>query len=259
VLSKVIGYYEGWSNSRSCYAFPPSGIPTNGLTHVNFAFAYIDPTSYEIVTMESDMPSSLFVETADIRTLTSGTSDVKIFVSIGGWSFSDNDTSTQPVFSDIAASAANRETFANNLAGFLKQYGFDGGKSLSFHMDASCIYVIQLVSSAGEVTFTWEITGEHDGLVIFKQADLHSPVLVDLDWEYPGAPDRGGKTEDTENYVLLLQAIRLAFDESDGDYGISFTAPSSYWYLRWFDLPGMVEYADWINLMGKKQLAFIVR
>jgi chitinase len=75
-------------------------------------------------------------------------------------------------------------------------------------------------------------------------------ILVDFDWEYPGAPDRGGKKEDTENYVFLLQAVREAFDNSDGTYGISFTAPSSYWYLQWFDLPGMIQYADWINLMS---------
>lgn len=89
--------------------------------------------------------------------------------------------------------------------------------------------------------------------------ELTIVVLVDFDWEYPGAPDRGGKTEDTENYVFLLKAVREAFDNSDGTYGISFTAPSSYWYLQWFDLPGMVEYADWINLMSKHILMTLHR
>ncbi|KAM0465725.1 hypothetical protein ACHAPV_001782 [Trichoderma viride] len=148
--------------------------------------------------MESDMPSSLFAQTVGLRTLNSDADDVEIFVSIGGWSFSDNSTATQPVFSDIAASEANRKTFAKNLVNFLQEYGFDG---------------------------------------------------VDFDWEYPGAPDRRGKKEDTKNYVLLLRAMREAFDSSGGRYGISFTAPSSLWYLKWFDLPGMIEYADWINLM----------
>lgn len=37
--NKVIGYYEAWSARRSCRSFPPSAIPVEGLTHVNFAFA----------------------------------------------------------------------------------------------------------------------------------------------------------------------------------------------------------------------------
>ena len=72
---------------------------------------------------------------------------------------------------------------------------------------------------------------------------------LDIDWEYPGAGDRGGKAEDTTNYVLLLKTLRETFDASGNTFGLTFTAPSSYWYLRWFDLPNMIKYADWINLM----------
>jgi chitinase len=69
---------------------------------------------------------------------------------------------------------------------------------------------------------------------------------VDIDWEYPGAGDRGGKKRDTENYVKLFETLRHTFDGSErGKYGLSFTIPSSYWYLKWFDLEGMMKYADW--------------
>lgn len=68
---------------------------------------------------------------------------------------------------------------------------------------------------------------------------------------YPGAPDRGGTTGDTANYVKLLQTLRDTFSRSErGSYGITLTIPSSYWYLRWFDLPAMAKYVDWINLMS---------
>ncbi|KAJ6569038.1 glycoside hydrolase, partial [Mycena capillaripes] len=30
---------------------------------------------------------------------------------------------------------------------------------------------------------------------------------------------------------------------------ITFTAPSSYFYMRNFDIPGMLGYADWVNVM----------
>jgi len=70
---------------------------------------------------------------------------------------------------------------------------------------------------------------------------------ADIDWEYPGAPERGGKPEDTENFVTLLKELRAAWGTK---YGISATLPSSYWYLRWFDLKGLEKYLDWLNMMS---------
>lgn len=59
----------------------------------------------------------------------------------------------------------------------------------------------------------------------------------------------GGKEEDVENYVKLFETLRHAFDASEkGNYGMSYIIPSSYWYLRWFDLEGMMKYADWYVL-----------
>lgn len=93
--------------------------------------------------MESDMPSSLFTQTTALRTLNSDADDVEIFVSIGGWTFSDNSTATQPVFSDIAASEANRNTFAKNLVNFLREYGFDGGECVILYSPISTLLNIQ--------------------------------------------------------------------------------------------------------------------
>lgn len=117
--------------------------------------------------MDSATPGSLF---DDLTTLKSIKPDLKIWVSIGGWTFSDNNTATQPVFGDIAADAGKRQHFANNLVHFMQQHGFDG---------------------------------------------------VDLDWEYPGAPDRGGKKEDTANYVQLLKTLRSTFDGSGGTHSLT--------------------------------------
>ncbi|KAL4879023.1 hypothetical protein BJY04DRAFT_229519 [Aspergillus karnatakaensis] len=63
---------------------------------------------------------------------------------------------------------------------------------------------------------------------------------------YPGADDRGGVPADTENYVQLLKEMNEAFQ---GQYGVSVTLPASYWYLRWFDLRGMQENCDFLNIM----------
>ncbi|KAG6289332.1 hypothetical protein E4U46_002633 [Claviceps purpurea] len=51
---------------------------------------------------------------------------LEIFVNIGGWTFSDNDTYTQPVFGNIARSSENRQLVTDEVASFLTYYGFDG-------------------------------------------------------------------------------------------------------------------------------------
>ena len=33
------------------------------------------------------------------------------------------------------------------------------------------------------------------------------------------------------------------------DYELTFTVPASYRYLRWFDMAGLMQYADWENLV----------
>lgn len=82
------------------------------LTHLNFDFAYLDPNTYEVVPMKSDMPWGLF---EDVTAAKNHNSDLKVFVSIGAWTFSDNDTNTQPIFGEIAADADNRSKFATNV------------------------------------------------------------------------------------------------------------------------------------------------
>lgn len=76
--------------------------------------------------MDALTPAALFTQTADVRTFKSGLSGLQVFVSLGGWTFSDNGTDTQPTFGKIASTESNRQKFANNLVDFMKKYGFDG-------------------------------------------------------------------------------------------------------------------------------------
>jgi chitinase len=68
-------------------------------------------------------------------------------------------------------------------------------------------------------------------------------MLMDVS---PGAPDRGGVKEDTDNYVALLREMRASFGTQ---FGISIAIPSSYWYLRWFKPKEMQQYVDWFGIM----------
>lgn len=73
---------------------------------------------------------------------------------------------------------------------------------------------------------------------------------LDLDWEYPGAPDRGGCEEDFENYVHLVAELRRAFGAEPESFELTMAVPLSNWYLRHFDLAGLAEHVDWFNVMS---------
>jgi len=49
--------------------------------------------------------------------------------------------------------------------------------------------------------------------------------------------------------VVFLQELQAAIANEPIHYVVSFTVPTSYWYLRWFDLTA-VQYVDWINVMS---------
>lgn len=48
----------------------------------------------------------------------------------------------------------------------------------------------------------------------------------------------------------MLKELRQAITASGRNYITTFTAPTSYWYLRHFDIKNMSEQVDWINLMS---------
>ncbi|ETS76426.1 hypothetical protein PFICI_11813 [Pestalotiopsis fici W106-1] len=195
VTSIVIGYYESWApyHQGNCPKRPPSWIKTDSISHLNVAFGYIQPETYEIA---PDLSSDEIMD--QIIHLKEDAPGLKIYISLGGWTYSDNDTDTQAVWGDLASTPIKRQKFISQLANFMLHFGFDG---------------------------------------------------VDLDWEYPGAPDRGGKDRDVDNFVALVKDIRTYWDAQSMGWGLTFTAPTSYWYMRWFDIENLVKHVDWINLM----------
>ena len=76
---------------------------------------------------------------------------------------------------------------------------------------------------------------------------------LDIDWEYPGADDRGGKPEDFDNFVSLLQETYAAFkgiSDRSQSYELSITVPISNWYLQHFDLSRIPDNVDFLNVMA---------
>ncbi|KAH8901608.1 glycoside hydrolase [Thozetella sp. PMI_491] len=178
---RTIGYYESWSITRDCDGMMPETIPWGSYTHINFAFASIDPRSFEVV--PSDLRDlELYARLTAMKRLAPG---LQVWISIGGWAMNDPDQPTATTFSDLAASPQAQASFADSLIRLMSAYGFDG---------------------------------------------------VDIDWEYPVAPERSGRPEDYANFPTWLANLRGAFAATGRNYGLSITLPSSFWYLQNFDI-----------------------
>lgn len=122
---------------------------------------------------------------------------LQTWIAIGGFDFSNENTSTHTTWSDMVSTKANRASFIESVRAYMDEYGFQG---------------------------------------------------VDLDWEYPGEPKRGGrKLADTRNFSMLLKEMRAAYGSK---YGISLTLAPDYWYLRWFDAKAMEPYVDFFGFMA---------
>ncbi|XP_071539408.1 chitinase-3-like protein 1 [Panulirus ornatus] len=72
---------------------------------------------------------------------------------------------------------------------------------------------------------------------------------LDVDWEYP--TERGGRPVDKENFVILFQELRAAFDQFSPPLLLSAaTSPNKLTVDEAYDLPKLVEPLDTIHVMG---------
>ncbi|KAL4938741.1 hypothetical protein BDV06DRAFT_231555 [Aspergillus oleicola] len=118
---RTIAYYEGWNFKRACDTMAPEDIPISGYIYINFAFLFINPDLYTIVPIESSQ-QQLY---SRVVALKKRKPDLKVWISIGGWSFNDPGV-TANTFSDLAASKSKQSIFFQLVLSFLDKYGFDG-------------------------------------------------------------------------------------------------------------------------------------
>ncbi|KAJ5337537.1 glycoside hydrolase [Penicillium brevicompactum] len=120
-LDRVVGYYEAWASRRPCNAFWPEQIPLGVYTHINFAFAAIDPETFEVRPDQTE-DLDLLMRVTQLKTLDP---DLKVMIALGGWTFNDPGP-TQSTFSDIARSRTNQDKFFRSLNSFLSTHNLDG-------------------------------------------------------------------------------------------------------------------------------------
>jgi chitinase len=172
-----------------CNNFYPEQIPLGIYSHINFAFATVDPATFAVIPNAITDPT-MYKRLTDLKKLDPS---LQIFISIGGWTFNDVGTPTEFVFSDLSRSEASQNKFIASLIQFMSLYNFDG---------------------------------------------------LDLDWEYPVAPDRSGRPEDFENFPKFMAKLKGAL-KGTGREGLTVTLPASYWYLKNFDLTALEPHVDW--------------
>lgn len=105
---KVIAYVRGINDD-----WGPNYKMAKKLTHINYAFANIKDGKV-VEGRDSDAENLRW-----LRQLKKINPELKILVSVGGWSWSDN-------FSDAVVSPDSREIFANSIVDFIKKHQLDG-------------------------------------------------------------------------------------------------------------------------------------
>ncbi|KAK8116047.1 Glycoside hydrolase [Apiospora sp. TS-2023a] len=146
------------------------------------------------------------------------------------------------------------EDFQVDVGGILSQYQFETFKNIrgtkriltfggwEFSTSPKTYHIFRnAVTSANRVTTAKNIAN------FVKDNNLNG---VDIDWEYPGAPDipgiPAGSKDEGDNYLAFLVVLRNLLGSTRS---ISIAAASSYWYLKAFPIAEISDVVDYIVFM----------
>lgn len=122
-VKRVIGYYGSGGATRKCNPMIPEAFPQGIYTHIYFAFGSIDPKSFKVVPANAG-DQQLYSQLSSLKTRDSGQ---ELWLSIGGWTFSDKGSPTATTFSDLVnADETRQNVFFATLTLFMQTWGFTG-------------------------------------------------------------------------------------------------------------------------------------
>lgn len=133
----IIGYVPGFRGELD-----EKAIDARKLTHINYAFVNVKDSMAWLTNLETDS-----INFHRLGTLKEINPDLKILISIGGWSWSEN-------FSDAVLTESSRDKFARTSVGIVDEYDLDG------------------------VDIDWEYPGQHGEDNIFRPEDKQNYTLM---------------------------------------------------------------------------------
>eukprot|EP00475_Leptophrys_vorax_P010120 TRINITY_DN1679_c0_g1_i1.p1 TRINITY_DN1679_c0_g1~~TRINITY_DN1679_c0_g1_i1.p1 ORF type:complete len:488 (-),score=149.58 TRINITY_DN1679_c0_g1_i1:357-1820(-) len=116
------------------YGNTPAHLTASLYTHVLYAFARIDRDTSTVMTVEYNAESVLIPQAVGLK---KENPNLKVIVSIGGWSFSTStgafapgstygDQDAKYIFPNVTLDATKRATFIASAVQFCEKWGFDG-------------------------------------------------------------------------------------------------------------------------------------
>ncbi|WP_086827331.1 chitinase C-terminal domain-containing protein [Allokutzneria sp. NRRL B-24872] len=242
---RVIGYFTGWRHGKNNQpAYLVNNIPWNNITHINYAFAHVDPQNRISVGAQNANNPATGMEWPGVagaemdpalpykghfNLLTKYKKQnpaVKTLISVGGWAetggyineagdrVNSGGFYSMTTNADNSVNTAGINAFADSTVQFLRTYGFNG---------------------------------------------------VDIDYEYPTSNADAGNPLDFQlanarraglnrSYQVLMKTLREKLDAaaaSDGKYYmLTVAAPASGWLLRGMEVSQTTQHLDYVNIMS---------
>ncbi|XP_046656308.1 probable chitinase 10 [Daphnia pulicaria] len=121
--SRMVCYFPNWSRYRTgAGQYTVDNINPNLCTHIVYAFAVLDGTTYKIKIFDdwADISLNGFQKAVALKTQNP---KLKVMIALGGWNDSNDGTGK---YSKLVSSTANINTFVTSAVTFLQQFKFDG-------------------------------------------------------------------------------------------------------------------------------------